>query len=136
MYSKKVLDHFRHPRNMGKMAHPDVMAQVGNPVCGDVMKIYLKIGKNKKGKDYIKEIKFQTLGCAAAIATCSMMTQMIKGKPLAQAQKISNRAIATALGGLPPVKMHCSVLAQQVLQKALKKWQRKKHEAKANHSKN
>ena len=121
MYSRKVMDHFLHPRNMGKMKNADVTAQVGNPVCGDVMKIYLKIGK-KGGKEYIKDIKFQTLGCTAAIATSSMMTEMVKGKPLDQAAKISNQAIAQALGGLPPVKMHCSVLAQQVLKKAIEKW--------------
>ena len=125
MYSRKVMDHFLHPRNMGKMKNADVTAQVGNPVCGDVMKIYLKIGK-KGGKEYIKDIKFQTLGCTAAIATSSMMTEMVKGKPLDQAVKISNQAIAQALGGLPPVKMHCSVLAQQVLKKAIEKWQKQK----------
>ena len=125
MYSKKVLDHFLHPRNMGQLKNADVVAQVGNPVCGDVMKIYLKIGK-KNGKDYIKEIKFQTLGCAAAIATSSIMTEMVKGKPLNQAVKTSNQAIAQALGGLPPIKMHCSVLAQQVLKRAIEKWQKNK----------
>jgi len=107
------------------MKNADVTAQVGNPVCGDVMKIYLKIRK-KDGKEYIKDIKFQTLGCTAAIATSSMMTEMVKGKPLDQAVKISNQAIAQALGGLPPVKMHCSVLAQQVLKKAIEKWQKQK----------
>jgi len=125
MYSKKVLDHFRQPRNMGKMRDPSAVAQEGNPVCGDVMRIYLKIGKNKEGKDYIKDIKFQTLGCAAAIATSSIMTEMVKGKLLDEAVKVSNQAIAEALDGLPPVKMHCSVLAQQVLQKAIKNYQSK-----------
>lgn len=131
VYSKKVLDHFLHPRNMGEMKDADVAAQVGNPVCGDVMKIYLKIGE-KDGKEYIQDIKFQTLGCAAAIATSSMMTEMVKGKSLDQAEKVSNQAIAQALGGLPPVKMHCSVLAQQVLKKAIQKWQKQKSTKKSN----
>lgn len=109
---------------MGEIKNPDTWAQVGNPVCGDVMKIYLKIGK-RNGEEFIKEIKFQTLGCAAAIATSSIMTEMVKGKPLDEALKLSNQAIAEALGGLPPVKMHCSVLAQQVLKKAIQKWRKK-----------
>ena len=110
---------------MGKIKNADVAAQMGNPVCGDVMKIFLRIRK-KDGQEYISDIKFQTLGCAAAIATSSIMTELVKGKPLNQAVKISNQAIAQALGGLPPVKMHCSVLAQQVLKKAIKKWQKQK----------
>jgi nitrogen fixation NifU-like protein len=125
MYSKKVLDHFRRPRNLGEIKDPDTEAQVGNPVCGDVMKIYLKIGKNKEGKEYIKQIKFQTLGCAAAIATASIMSEMVKGKPLDEALKVSNQAIAEALGGLPPLKMHCSVLAHQVLKRAIDNYRKK-----------
>ena len=107
---------------MGEMKNPDAWAQVGNPVCGDVMKIYLKIGKDKKRGEYIKGIKFQTLGCAAAIATSSIMTQMVKGKSLKEAEELSNQAIVRALDGLPPIKTHCSVLAQQVLKKAIEKW--------------
>jgi nitrogen fixation protein NifU and related proteins len=123
MYSKKVIDHFKNPRNMGTMKRPDAFAQAGNPVCGDVMKIYLKIGK-KQGKDYIKDIKFQTLGCAAAIATTSVLTELAKGKLLSQAEKINKNDIAKALGGLPPVKLHCSVLSQNVLVKAINKWRK------------
>jgi len=122
MYSKKVLDHFKNPRNMGIIKNPDAFARVGNPICGDIMKIYLKIGKNKKGEEIIKDIKFQTLGCAAAIATSSMMTEMVKGKLLNEAEKISTKAIAKALGGLPPIKLHCSTLSGEVLKKAIKKW--------------
>jgi len=129
MYSRKVLDHFRNPRNMGTMKKADAVAQAGNPVCGDVMKIYLKVSQ-KKGEDFIKEIKFQTLGCAAAIATTSMMTEMVKGKTLKEALKVNNLTIAKFLGGLPPVKMHCSVLSQQLLRRAIQQWQRKKKKKK------
>jgi len=124
-YSKKVLDHVRHPRNMGEIKNPDGMATVGNPVCGDIMRLYIKVGK-KDGKEYIKEAKFQTLGCGAAIATSSMITTMIKGKPLEEAEKISEKAIAEALGGLPPVKFHCSVLAAEALKKAIENYRKKK----------
>lgn len=129
MYSKKVLDHFQNPRNMGIMKNPDAFAQEGNPVCGDVMKIYLKIGK-KQGKNYIKDIKFQTLGCAAAIATTSVLTEIAKGKFLSEAEKINKNDIAKALGGLPPVKLHCSVLSQDVLVKAIAKWRKNEQENK------
>ncbi len=124
MYSKKVLDHFKNPRNMGTMKNPDAFAQAGNPVCGDVMKIYLKIDK-KDGKDYIKDIKFQTLGCVAAIATTSVLTEIAKGKKLSEAEKINKNDIVKSLGGLPAVKLHCSLLSQEVLVKAIKKWRKK-----------
>ena len=124
-YSKKVLDHIRHPRNMGEIKNPDGVATVGNRVCGDIMRLYIKIGK-KNGKEYIKEAKFQTLGCGAAIATSSMITTMVKGKPLEEAEKISEKAIAEALGGLPPVKFHCSVLAAEALKKAIENYRKKK----------
>ncbi len=120
------MDHFRNPQNMGEMKNPDAFAQVGNPICGDVMKLYLKIEKNKKGEDYIKEIKFQTLGCAAAIATTSALTELVKGKTLKDALKIDKKAIAQYLDGLPPIKFHCSILSQEVLKKAIEKWQSKK----------
>lgn len=131
LYSQKVLDHFHHPRNMGEMKNPDGVATVGNPVCGDVMRMYLKISKRKSQnskleEEYIKEIKFQTLGCGAAIATSSMATEMIKGKSLRQALKLTNQAVAEALGGLPPVKMHCSVLAAEAAQKAIEDYRKKK----------
>jgi len=110
---------------MGEMKSPDVVAQVGNPTCGDIMKIYLKIEKDKRGRDYIKDIKFQTLGCAAAIATTSVLTELVKGRTLAEAKRISNKEIAQELGGLPKIKIHCSVLSQEVLAKAIEKWERK-----------
>jgi len=125
LYSKKVMEHIRHPRNLGEIKNPDGMATVGNPVCGDIMRIFLKIGK-KKGKECIKDIKFQTLGCGAAIATSSMITTMMKGKPLSEAEKITKKAIAEALGGLPPQKLHCSVLAADALKKAIANYRENK----------
>jgi len=113
-YSKKVLEHIRHPKNMGEIKNPDGVATVGNPVCGDIMRLFIKV---KEGK--ISDIKFQTLGCGAAIATSSMITTMVKGKPLADVEKITKTAIAEALGGLPPIKTHCSVLAADALHKAI-----------------
>jgi len=124
-YSKKVLDHIRRPRNMGEIKNPDGVATVGNRVCGDIMRLYIKVGK-KNGKEYIREVKFQTLGCGAAIATSSIITTMVKGKSLEEAEKISEKAIAEALGGLPPVKFHCSVLAADALKKAIENYRKKK----------
>jgi len=121
LYSEKVLEHVRNPQNMGEIKKPDGVATVGNRVCGDIMRLYLKIEK-KKGKEYIKDIKFQTLGCGAAIATSSIITTMVKGKPLNEAEKITNQAIAEALGGLPPVKTHCSILAAEALKKAIENY--------------
>lgn len=123
-YSKKVLEHVRHPQNMGEIKNPNGVATVGNPVCGDIMRLYVKIEK-KKGKEYLKDVKFQTLGCGAAIATSSMITTMVKGKPLSEAEKITNQAIADALGGLPASKMHCSLLAAEALQKAIVNYRQK-----------
>ncbi len=125
LYSKKVMEHFLHPKNMGALKNASGIGRVGNPVCGDVMELSLKIGKNKKGEDYIKDVKFKTFGCGAAIASSSMMTEMIKGKTLKEARKLTNLAVADALGGLPPVKRHCSVLAREALEKALADWQKK-----------
>jgi len=124
-YSKKVMDHIRNPRNMGEIKNPDGVGTEGNPVCGDVMRLFIKVGK-KKGKKYIKDIKFQTLGCGAAIASSSMLTVMVKGKTLKEAQKLSRKAIANRLGGLPPVKIHCSVLAADALKKAIENYQKEK----------
>jgi nitrogen fixation NifU-like protein len=121
LYSKKVMGHFRNPRNMGEIKNPDGMATVGNPVCGDIMKLYIKVKNNK-----ISDIKFQTLGCGAAIASSSMLTTMVKGKALKEAEKITRKAVAKALGGLPPVKIHCSVLAADALKKAIEDYQKKK----------
>lgn len=124
LYSKKVMDHVRRPRNMGEIKKPDGVATVGNPVCGDIMRLYLKIDK-KKGQEIVKDIKFQTLGCGAAIATSSMITTMVKGKPLKSAEKITKKAVADALGGLPRSKMHCSFLAADALKKAIENYKQK-----------
>lgn len=121
MYSKKVIQHFQHPKNMGAMKNPDVQAEEGNVVCGDIMKIYLKIDKNK-----IKDISFETMGCVAAISTSSMVTEMAKGKTLDKAEKISYNDVAKELGQLPPVKMHCADLAVKTLRKAIRKYKGKK----------
>lgn len=122
LYSPLVLEHFANPRNMGAMRSPDGEATVGNRVCGDIMKFYIRVGKNEKG-EYLKDVKFQTLGCGAAIASSSMMTQLVKGKPLKEAKKISRKTIVDALGGLPPAKIHCSVLADEGLKKAIRNYQ-------------
>lgn len=124
IYSKKVLEHFKKPHNQGVITSPTVVGEAGNPLCGDMMKLYIKIDKKKiKGKeaDYIKDIKFETLGCAAAIATSSMITDLVKGKSLEEAAKIDKKNIADSLDGLPPVKLHCSVLAIEALRDAIKK---------------
>jgi nitrogen fixation NifU-like protein len=109
------MDHFNHPRNVGEIPDASGIGTVGNPICGDVMKMFLKIEN-----DIITDAKFKTFGCGAAVATSSMVTEMVKGKTIDQALKISNKAVAEALGGLPPVKMHCSVLAEEALRSALK----------------
>jgi nitrogen fixation NifU-like protein len=113
-YSEKVMDHFRSPRNVGEIENPDGVGKVGNPVCGDIMELYIRV---KDG--VIIDAKFKTFGCGAAIATSSMVTELVKNKTVEEALKISNRAVAEALGGLPPIKMHCSVLAEEALKKAL-----------------
>lgn len=114
-YSEKVMDHFMNPRNLGEIIDASGIGNVGNPICGDVMRMYLKIENN-----VIVDVKFKTFGCGAAIATSSMVTEMVKGKTIEEALKISNKAVADALGGLPAVKMHCSVLAEEALRSALK----------------
>ena len=105
-YSDKVMDHFMHPRNVGEIENPDAVGMVGNAKCGDIMKVYLKIENN-----VIVDAKFKTFGCGSAIATSSMATEMIKGKSLDEALSLTNKAVAEALDGLPPIKMHCSLLA-------------------------
>jgi len=122
-YSQKVMDHFMNPRNVGEIPDADGIGQVGNPVCGDIMKMYLKIKDN-----VITDVKFKTFGCGAAIATSSMATELIIGKTLEEALEISNKTVAQALNGLPPVKMHCSNLAQQAIKAAIDDY-KKKHEA-------
>lgn len=113
-YSTKVMEHFAHPRNVGEMENPDGIGHVGNPVCGDIMEMYIKVKDN-----VIADVKFKTFGCGAAIATSSMATELIKGKTLEEALKLTNKAVAEALDGLPPVKMHCSVLAEEAVRAAI-----------------
>ena len=120
-YSPLVLKHFASPKNVGIIKNPDGVATVGNPICGDIMKFYIKVEKEGK-EEYIKDVKFQTLGCGAAVATSSIMTELVKGKLLKEAEKISKNAIVKALGGLPPAKIHCSVLADEGLKKAIENY--------------
>lgn len=121
MYTEKVMDHFQNPRNVGEISDPSGIGEVGNAVCGDIMKIYLKVED-----DRIVDIKFKTFGCGAAIATSSIITEMVKGKTLAEALQITNRAVAEALDGLPSKKMHCSNLAADALHKAIEDYRAKK----------
>ncbi|HTY14086.1 MAG TPA: Fe-S cluster assembly scaffold protein NifU [Methanoregulaceae archaeon] len=121
MYSKTVMDHFMNPRNVGEIENPDGVGEVGNPVCGDIMKIFLKIEN-----DTIVDAKFKTFGCGAAIASSSMATELIKGKSLDEAWEVTNKAVAEALEGLPPIKMHCSVLAEEGIHKAINDYRVKK----------
>jgi len=114
LYSDKVMDHFRNPRNVGVIENADGVGEVGNAKCGDIMKIYLKIDD-----DVITDVKFETFGCGSAIASSSMATELIKGKPVAEAMQLTNKAVAEALDGLPPHKLHCSVLAEEAIKKAL-----------------
>jgi len=118
-YSDIVMDHFKNPRNQGELKDADGVGEVGNPVCGDMMKIYLKVGKNDQGQEIVEDIKFQTLGCGAAIAASSMLTEIAKGRTLDKAKNISREDIVKELGGLPDTKIHCSVLAQEGLKKAI-----------------
>ena len=113
-YSEKVMEHFRNPRNVGDMPDADGIGHVGNAICGDIMELYIKVDNG-----IITDAKFRTFGCGAAIATSSMITEMVKGKTVDEALKISNRAVAEALEGLPPIKMHCSVLAEDALKSAI-----------------
>ena len=114
LYSDKVMEHFRNPRNVGDMESPDGVGHVGNPTCGDIMELYIRVNDST-----IVDAKFKTFGCGAAIATSSMVTEMVKGKSIEEALEISNRAVAEALDGLPPVKMHCSVLAEEAVKSAI-----------------
>ncbi|HAV11383.1 MAG TPA: iron-sulfur cluster assembly scaffold protein [Candidatus Moranbacteria bacterium] len=125
-YSKKVIEHFTRPHNQGAMKNADGVGTVGNPKCGDVMRMYIKVNKNKKGEEVIKDIKFETLGCGAAISTSSMATDLAKGKTIDEALKITNNSVAEELGGLPSLKMHCSNLAADALKKAIENYQKKK----------
>ena len=115
LYSEKVFDHFQNPRNVGEIADADGIGEVGNAVCGDIMKIYLKVDN-----DIISDVKFETFGCGSAIASSSMATELIKDKPISEALKLTNKAVTEALGGLPAHKLHCSVLAEEAIQAAVK----------------
>ncbi|AFM01300.1 MULTISPECIES: Fe-S cluster assembly scaffold protein NifU [Desulfitobacterium] len=120
MYTEKVMDHFMNPRNVGEIENPDGVGEVGNAKCGDIMRIYLDVDG-----DIIKDVKFKTFGCGAAVATSSMVTEMVKGKTIEEALKITNAAVAEALDGLPPAKMHCSNLAADALHEAIKDYHQK-----------
>jgi len=120
MYSEKVMDHFKNPRNVGEIEDADGIGEVGNASCGDIMKIFLKV-KN----DTIEDVKFQTFGCGSAIATSSMVTEMVMGKTLEEAENVTNKAVAEALDGLPPTKMHCSNLAADALHDAIRDYREK-----------
>ena len=121
LYSEKVMDHFRNPRNVGVIEDANGVGEVGNAKCGDIMKMYLKIED-----DIVKDVKFETFGCGSAIASSSMATELIKGKPLEEAKKLTNEAVAEALDGLPAHKMHCSVLAQEAIEAAIEDYNSRK----------
>ena len=125
LYSEKVMDHFRNPRNVGVIENADGAGEVGNAKCGDIMKIYLKIEDG-----IVLDVKFETFGCASAVASSSMATELIKGKPVSEALKLTNQAVAEALDGLPAYKMHCSVLAEEAIKNALEDYYEKHPEAK------
>ena len=121
LYSEKVMDHFRNPRNVGVLEDANGIGEVGNAKCGDIMKMYLKIED-----DIVKDVKFETFGCGSAIASSSMATELIKGKPVSEARKLTNQAVAEALDGLPPQKIHCSVLAEEAVKEAIANYYDKK----------
>ena len=121
LYSEKVMDHFRNPRNVGVIEDANGIGEVGNAKCGDIMKMYLKIED-----DIVKDVKFETFGCGSAIASSSMATELIKGKPVSEARQLTNKAVAEALDGLPDYKMHCSVLAEEAIKSALDDYEKKK----------
>ena len=127
LYSEKVMDHFRNPRNVGVIENADGIGEVGNAKCGDIMKMYLKIED-----DIITDVKFETFGCGSAIASSSMATELIKGKPVEEAMQLTNKAVAEALDGLPAYKMHCSVLAEEAIQSALEDYYKRSGKKKEN----
>ena len=124
LYSEKVMDHFRNPRNVGVIEDANGIGEVGNAKCGDIMKMYLKIEDG-----IVKDVKFETFGCGSAIASSSMATELIKGKPLSEVKQLTNQAVAEALDGLPAYKMHCSVLAEEAIQSALEDYQKRTGES-------
>ena len=127
LYSEKVMDHFRNPRNVGVLEDADAVGEVGNAKCGDIMKMYLKIED-----DIVSDVKFETFGCGSAIASSSMATEMIKGKPLSEVKKLTNQAVTEALDGLPAHKLHCSVLAEEAIHSALEDYYTKHPDKKEN----
>lgn len=126
LYTKKVIEHFKKPHNMGKIKNSDGVGKVGNIVCGDVMWLYIKVGKDKKGREIIKDVKFETYGCVAALATSSVITDLVKGRVLEEALEFDREEIIKELGGLPPSKLHCSVLAADGLYEAIYDYLKKK----------
>ena len=123
LYSEKVMDHFKNPRNVGEIEDADGVGEVGNPVCGDIMKMYLKINDD----EIIEDVKFETFGCGSAIASSSMATELIKGKSVEEALSLTNKAVAEALDGLPAHKMHCSVLAEEAIKSAIDDYNKRKN---------
>jgi len=123
LYSQKVMEHFTNPRNVGEIENPDGVGEVGNPTCGDMMRITIRVVEG-----VITDIKFKTFGCGAAIATSSMVTELVKGKTIAEAERITNKAVAEALDGLPKVKMHCSVLAEDGVRAAIEDYRKRQHD--------
>ncbi len=118
-YTKKVMEHFKHPHNYGKIKNPDGLGRAGNIICGDEMYLYIKVGRNKNKEEIIKDIRFETLGCVAAISTSSIITDLVKGKTLKEAMNIGSKKIVDSLGGLPPIKIHCSLLGVDALTEAV-----------------
>ncbi len=131
-YSKKVMQNFLYPKNMGEIKNPDGVGKIGNPVCGDIMWVYIKVANDKKGKKIIKDIKFKTFGCVAAIATSSMITQLAKGKTLEEAEKITKKDISESLKGLPAIKMHCSNMASAALKLAIEDYEEREKRSSSN----
>lgn len=123
MYSEKVMDHFNHPRNVGEIENPSGVGTVGNAKCGDIMRMYLDIDE----QEVIRDVKFKTFGCGAAVATSSMATELVKGKTVQEALTVTNKAVMEALDGLPPVKVHCSLLAEEAIHAALWDYAQKNH---------
>ena len=124
-YNKKVLKEFTNPKNMGEIKNANGIGKIGNPTCGDILLVYIKVEKDKKGEEILTDIKFKTFGCAAAIATSSMITKLAKGKKLSEVEKINYKDIVDALGGLPNIKIHCSAMASQALKKAIEDYKNK-----------
>ncbi len=126
MYGDKVMEHFRNPHNFGELKDADAVGKVGNPTCGDLMWIYIKVGKNEKGEEIISDITFKTFGCVAAIANSSILTDMVKGWTLEKAEKVSKEDLLKEMDGVPPIKIHCSILAADGVKAAIKEYREKK----------